>query len=139
MHDDGSVYRTNALRRGIGVVIAITPFAVTGASLLRAATDGNRGSLVGLVVVAIGLAFAGVNFYLSFIRRLTAPNRAYVSVVPIIATVLVLVGAIIGFRSAICSVLGLVAMLIDTGGPAWFVVATWKDKSFWDSPIGPSA
>ena len=97
-------------------------------------TAGGRASTTGLVLVAVGLGLATFNFYLSFVRRRLHPNAAHVSIVPLVATLLLLVGTIIGFGSTTCGALGLFATVIDTGGPWWFLLATWKDKSFWDTP-----
>ena len=136
---DASAYQTNIVRRGIGVVIASLPFVIVSASLLRAVTDGSRASTIGLIITTLGTAFAAGNFYLSFVRRFVVPGGAHVSVIPFIGTLVIFVGTAIGFRCSICAGLGLVGALVDTGGPVWFLVVTWKDKSFWDTPIDRNA
>src|SRR5689334_20883855 len=95
--------------------------------------------MAALVLMIVAMFIAAPNFYLSFIRPLVFHLRGgsfdeykNVSGIPIVGTVVVVVGAILGFGSFLCSALGLVAMALDTGGSVWFLVATWRDVSFWD-------
>jgi hypothetical protein len=81
-----------------------------------------------------------LNFYLSFVRPVLfrwrygslEPYR-HVSGFPIVGTVLVVVGGLLGFGSVVTASVGLVALSLDTGSSIWFVLATWKDSSFWDA------
>ena len=56
-----------------------------------------------------------------------------VSVFPMFGTVFVLVGGIVGFGALSAALLGIGAILVDTGGSFWLLVATWHDRSFWDA------
>jgi hypothetical protein len=55
-----------------------------------------------------------------------------VSGLPLIGTLLVLAGGVLGFGTLIPTILGMVAILLDTGGPFWFLITTWQDTSLWD-------
>ena len=82
---------------------------------------------IGLVVMCVALAIAGLNFGLT-LRR----GDKHVSGVPVIGSVLVVIATMIGFGSALCAALGLLAVALDTGGSVWFLIATWNDSSLWD-------
>lgn len=56
-----------------------------------------------------------------------------VSGFPVIGTLLVTVGGLIGFGDWRAATLGLVASAFDTGGLPWFLIATWRDRSLWDA------
>ena len=82
---------------------------------------------------------AGLNFYLSFIRprifRLlhgSMDGFRHVSGIPIIGTVLVVLGALFGFGAVGSALLGLACIGFDTGGSVWFLICTWRDSSLWD-------
>jgi hypothetical protein len=89
-----------------------------------------------LLAVLIG----ALNFFLSLIRPLLYRLRhrsmdryRFVSGLPGIGTLLVLVGVVIGFGGCFTALSGMFAMVIDTGGSLWFVWATWRDSSLWDA------
>jgi hypothetical protein len=79
-----------------------------------------------------------LNFYLSFVRPVLfrwrdgslEPYR-HVSGYPIVGTILVVVGGLLGFGSVVTASVGLVAMSLDTGSSIWSLLA--KDSSFWDA------
>ena len=134
-----AVYKTNYRRRGFGILVGVSPLLLLGASLLFSVASGNRQSTPALVVMIVAMFIAVRNFYLSFIRPFVFHKRGgafdaykHVSGIPIIGTLVIVVGAVLGFGSALCSALGLVAMALDTGGSVWFLVATWRDVSLWD-------
>ncbi len=93
----------------------------------------------------VGWTFAAAvlglfNFHLSFVRPLlfrwrygSLAKYRHVSGFPVFGTLLVLVGGLLGFGAVITASVGLTAMLLDTGGPPWFLLTTWKDTSFWDA------
>ncbi|CAN5394180.1 hypothetical protein BH09MYX1_BH09MYX1_60280 [soil metagenome] len=56
----------------------------------------------------------------------------HVSGVPGIGSLLVVLGTVVGYGSVVCSIVGLIAVLADTGGSLWFLIATWHDGSMWD-------
>lgn len=109
------------------------------ASFVAALTRGHQHHLAGLTLMIFALTIGALNFYLSFVRGLLhhratgAPDRyRHVSGLPMVGTLLVVAGGLIGFGSAICAALGLLAVGIDTGGSVWFLLATWKDAPLWD-------
>lgn len=57
----------------------------------------------------------------------------FVSGIPMIGTLLVLLGLAIEFRALVPTALAAVATMLDTGGSPWFLLATWRDRSFWDN------
>ena len=82
---------------------------------------------------------AALNFYLSFVRpylfrvrRGSMDGYRFVSDVPIVGSILVVLGALFGFGAVGTALIGIIVFLLDTGGSGWFVIATWKDKSLWD-------
>jgi hypothetical protein len=56
----------------------------------------------------------------------------HTSGLPLVGTGLVVIGGLVGLGDWVAAVLGLIALAIDTGGSVWFLVATWRDASFWD-------
>jgi hypothetical protein len=81
-----------------------------------------------------------LNFYLSFVRPVLFRWRSgslepyrHVSGFPIVGTILVVVGGLMGFGSVVTAFVGLLAISLDTGSSIWFLLATWKDSSFWDA------
>jgi hypothetical protein len=134
--------RTSYFRRGVGVVVALAPVVLLIASLVSAMTRGDDLHPSGLAVVILALVIGALNFHLSFVRGLlyrratgSLDGFRHVSGLPMVGTLLVVVGALIGFGSALCAVLGLLAVGIDTGGSVWFFIATWKRKGS-SSPSG---
>ena len=82
---------------------------------------------------------AALNFYLSFIRppvfRLlhgSMDGFRHVSGIPMIGTLLVVLGGVFGFGAVGTALLGLACIGFDTGGSVWFLIATWRDGSLWD-------
>jgi hypothetical protein len=123
------------LRRGIGVLIGGSPVLLLVASLVRASDAPHP---VGLAVMLAALAIAGVNLYLSLRTGIyqrkhgSLDGYKHISGFPLIGSVLIIVAAIASFGSVPSAVLGLIAVALDTGGLAWFVIGTWNDASFWD-------
>ena len=85
--------------------------------------------------------FACINFYYSFFRPLwqfhvlRTPKEKYkhISGIPLIGSLLVLLGGIFSFGAMGTAIFGLIVYAIDTGGIIWFIINTWKDHSLWDS------
>ena len=120
-------------------MICLSPVILLLASLLWGRSLPDRGPSWSLALGAVATALAGLNFYLSFIRgrRFKARHGSlegyrHVSGIPAIGTLLVVIAGITGFGQTETALVGLAAMLLDTGGSLWFVVQTWRDTSFWD-------
>jgi hypothetical protein len=47
--------------------------------------------------------------------------------------VLLSLGAVARFGAIGSALIGLVAFALDTGGSLWFVIALWRDRSFWNT------
>jgi hypothetical protein len=138
-HVETGRQRTRYVRRGIGVVVGCSPVFVLAASIVQAVIRGDEGHAIGLAVMFAALVIGGLNFYLSFLRGLlyrrtkgTLDGYKHVSGFPMLGSLLVVVGTLVGFGSALCAALGLLVVALDTGGSVWFLIATWKDSSLWD-------
>lgn len=143
--DDAAAYRTSYLRRGIGVLACGSPVLLLVASMVRAVIAGNRPSAIGAVVMIVAIAIAAFNFYLAVVRPFMFRRRngsldgcKHISGLPLIGSLVVVAGAVIGFGSGLCVALGLIAFGLDLGGSVWFLVATWRDSSLWDRPVHTS-
>ena len=80
------------------------------------------------------------NLYLSLVRPAIFHLRHglikqyhHVSGIPAVGTFLVVAGALSGFGGVVSALVGITAMLLDTGGSLQFLLATWGDSSFWDT------
>jgi hypothetical protein len=99
------------------------------------AADGQRRQAragpaeVSSVMLTIGGVICALNFYLSFVHvpvlrwRGRRPATKRCSGFPLIGSVLVVLAWIAGLDSAGARVAACVFVLIDTGGPHWFVVS----------------
>jgi hypothetical protein len=50
---------------------------------------------------------------------------------PLLGTLLVVLGGLVGLADWRSAAVGLVALVLDIGGLPWFLLATWRDRSFW--------
>jgi hypothetical protein len=122
----------------LGLTVCLSPLLLLLVSLTyglvrRADTDAGLGWM--LAAAALGL----FDLYLSFVRPAIFHLRhgsikqyRHVSGIPGVGTLLVVVGARSGFGGVVSAVVGVTAMLMDTGSSFWFLLATWGDSSFWD-------
>ncbi len=131
--------KTSCVRRAIGICICCSPVLLAGCSMVKAITHSAPARPLTLGLLVLAALVGGLNFYLSFLRG-TIYRRAHdsmegyrhVSGVPLVGTLLVVIGLVVGFGSLHCAVLGLVGLVLDTGGLPWFLIATWRDESLWD-------
>jgi hypothetical protein len=135
----GKKRRRNHARRSLGVLFACVPFFLLILSTMSASSYGTWGKIVGVVFVSAALFVAALNLHLNVVRpwlyqRAHGSMEGFknVSHLPLFGLLLVLLGGFFGRGSLPCAVLGVVALILDTGGIPWFVVATWRDSSFWD-------
>jgi uncharacterized BrkB/YihY/UPF0761 family membrane protein len=130
---------TNYVRRGLGIVICFAPVVLLIASLgVGLAYSRQSGTGIGLAV--IGALFAGLNSYLSFIRPLlyswrhgSIKGMKNISVILLLGTVFVVAAGVIGFADWRSAAVGLMVLVLDTGGLPWFLLMTWQDWSLWDA------
>ena len=125
--------RRRILRRVLGVAAELSPVFLLVASLVWSVLRGSQPHPVGVGIITGALAIGALNFHLSFVRGLlyrrangSIEGYRHVSGFPLIGSVLVVIGAAVGFGSALCATLGLLAMALDTGGSVWFLIATWE-------------
>jgi hypothetical protein len=137
---DQNLLRTNWTRRCIGAAAALFPVLLLIASIIVGINGLHVGLAGGMAVMFAAGLIGMLNFYLSFVRGYLYVKRhgsrdgyRHVSGFPLIGTVLVLIGAALGFGEIPTAILGLVVMSVDTGGSVWFLIATWRDASFWDA------
>lgn len=90
--------------------------------------------------MAAALLVAMMNFYLSWIRPLLLIRRhGSLEGIHLASgfngggTVLVVIGSLFGFGASGTALLGLIALVLDTGGLPWFLIGTWGDSSMWDA------
>lgn len=131
--------KTNYARRVVAIAVCFGPVGLLLVSLV-AGFYYPRESALGVGLTGGGLAIAGVNLYLSFIRPALYVLRhgskvgmRYVSGVPAIGTLLVVVGGVLGFGDWRSTAIGLAVLAADTGGLPWFLIYTWDDCSLWDA------
>jgi hypothetical protein len=137
----------NALRRFLGIVLALVPFVLVVAiglfdlhlprlisSFAGAATIA---SMIGYACFAMGALACCANFYLSYVRypihRLLFGSAQYrwISGLPLFGTVLLVIGFFAMLPFSYSTLLAVVLLTIDTAGPLWFVMTTWHDDSLW--------
>lgn len=130
----------NYTRRTVGAVLCLSPLALLVCSAIAVLTGTERQSFAAVGFIVAALFFALLNFHLSFVRPRMLLQRygsldgiRHVSGIPIIGTILVLLGGIFGFGSLGTALLGIAALALDTGGSPWFLIATWRDSSLWDA------
>ncbi len=126
-------------RRGVGIVVCSGPVALMVASLAVGPCRflGDPRS-IGLAV--LGLLVGLCNVYLSIgrpwlyrRRRGSMEGYRHVSGIPLVGSLLVVAAGVVGFGLGVTAVIGLLALALDPGGLPWFLVATWRDESFWDA------
>jgi hypothetical protein len=129
----------NYRRRSLGVAIYLSPVGVLVASIVYGAVRGT-GLTAGLALVLFAALFAALNLHLSFthplLYRWTHGSMAgyrFVSGIPLVGAFFVVAGVLVWFGDVVTASVGLGVLLVDTGGPVWFLVMTWKDASFWDA------
>jgi len=112
-------------RRTGAILVAALPVALHVAS----AMSSRRSSLVlvGETLAMIAMTLGALDFYVSFLRKKT-PR---VSPAPLVGAVLVLAAGGLAFGDRPTAIFAIFAYAIDTGGPPWFIAATWRDRSMW--------
>jgi len=127
------------IRRTLGVAVCFSPVVLLLASVCFGLVRERSAWSAGIGFMFAAAFFAALNFYLSFVRpplfRLlhgSMDGFRHVSGIPGIGTILVLLGGAFGFGAMATAVLGLACIGFDTGGSVWFLIATWRDSSFWD-------
>ena len=126
------------IRRGVGTALCLGP------ALLMAVSFGYglwnpQAARTGVMIVAwVSAGIALLNFWLSHVRGWLHVARGrdpgsyrHASGLPLIGAILALCACVASFGSVPTAALGLVALALDTGGPPWFLAATWNDESLW--------
>jgi len=129
----------NYARRSIGIVVCASPLALSITCIvLHQATYPLRHT-IGITLALLACLLALLNFNLSFIRpwiycrkHKTKEGYKHVSGLPMLGTMLQIIGCMVAFGNPTAGILSLTAGILDTGGLPWFAISTWKDKSFWD-------
>jgi hypothetical protein len=99
-----------------------------------------RYSGFGIGLAIVGALVAALNAYLSFVRPLLYAWRhgsingmKNISGIPVLGTFFVVASGVLGFADWRVAAVGLVALVLDTGGIPWFLLMTWLDRSLWDT------
>ena len=125
-------------RRWIGTCVCLSPALLVVLSLAWGAVEEPHAPMPGLAWMGVALAVGLINVWFSFGRwwlhrarggELSTFRRA--SGLPLLGTILVVLGGLVSFGSIPTAVVGVVVLAIDTGGTPWFLVMTWKDESLW--------
>jgi hypothetical protein len=128
------------LRRTGGILLAALPFGLLVASIISGCLGSGRAPFAGIVAIVLAAAIGIMNFHLSFVRPRIFFKRhgsmndyRFISGVPVVGTVLVCLGGVLGFGAVGSAMVGIAVLAMDTGGLTWFVISTWRDKSLWNS------
>jgi hypothetical protein len=123
----------------LGIGAAIGPIFVAIASLLSPWGTGHAEFATNVALV--GTSFVVINLWVTIPKPLlwrwrhgSMEGYRHVSVFPVIGTVLGITTCLIGFGHAVPALMALGIFLFDFGGSIVFVWATWRDRSFWDTP-----
>jgi hypothetical protein len=129
----------NYVRRGIGVLICGSPIwlAVVSGVMSFYHSRPIAGGWNYFFILA-GL-IAPFNLYLSFIRpwlyrwkHQSMEGYRFISGIPGIGTILVILGLLACFQDLPSAIIGVVITIFDCGGLPWFLVFTWRQKDMWD-------
>jgi hypothetical protein len=124
------------IRKGVALVLVTCLLAIPIASLLsdwRIAGGSLR--TVGYAIFLLGALVGILNFYLAVrpaLRQLVGrpTDGRHVSGIPLFGMLTVL-GLALAPASTWLSVTCLLSIVADTGNLLWFVIAVWKDQTFW--------
>jgi len=126
-------------KRIFGTTAALAPLILLIVSIVFGVLKQRQSNSVGIGCMVAAFAVALINFYLSFVRPLffrfrngSMNNFRFISGIPIVGTILIVLGALFGFGSVGVGAIGLLPVALDTGGSGWFLIATWKDGSLWE-------
>ena len=131
-----------AVIRGILLVaILLLPLVLGLASLMvawRGQLSVNVGQAVRILLV-LSASIALLNGYLSFGRPILYATRhknslegyKHVSGIPVVGTVLTALAIAFAWGSASVAMIGILLLLVDTGGSFVFLLVVARDKSFW--------
>ncbi len=131
--------RRNWRRRIIGAAVCVLPIAIAVGSIILGAMRGTALTPYGLFIVLFAAVVGVFNFSLSWVRPLlyrllhgSLEGYHFVSGIPFVGTPIVVIGVLLSFGDVVTASLGLLVLLMDTGGLPWFLAATWRDSSLWD-------
>lgn len=141
MSEESKKAKLNLLRRGTGLFVGLLPLLLIIASIVYGLANSPQPKFTAVGWMIAAGFFAALNFSLSFIRppfllyvlRIPKEKYKHVSGFPMIGSILLCLGICFSFGSIGSALLGLIYFAFDTGGSVWFLVATWKDSSLWDS------
>lgn len=124
------------MRRFIALLIALAPFVIV--ALFASRPDLAVRSAGGYVLIGLGALVVWLNVYTSWIRPLahlrrggTREDYRHASGLPIVGTVLLTIGQGLAAVPWPWAAALLTALVLDTGGPIWFMISTWRDRELW--------
>lgn len=141
--------------RLIGILLAILPFVLAwGGLLLNTVGRSDIAERIAGIVLFRSLAWCALalggfivlaNVYVAFVRPLilqalgTPPaEQEYVSGLPLMGSAFLMVSTIPLFPLVGPSIAVTVLLLLDTGGPLWFLICTWHCDDFWTNKKPPT-
>jgi hypothetical protein len=137
------------MRRSTAVLIALLPFACVWSGSIanlfhfeKVAGTMHKNTILSVVpygALIIGGLFILYNVY-SFFHPLlyklihrSMDGYKHNSGFPLLGTIGVAFYSICKFPNPEISLYLSILLLVDTGGPLWFVVCTWRQKELWES------
>lgn len=125
------------------LAVAVLSFAVPVlfvASFVSSFFRSSRTTFAGAWPLVFAGAIAALNFHLSFVRprlyyRRVRSMDGYrnVSAFPMIGWLGLIAALVVAWGARGTALLGILICFLDTGGPVWFLVWTWRDQSLWES------
>jgi hypothetical protein len=129
----------NYVRRGFGVLICGSPIWLAVVSGVMSIGHNKSIGIMGIVFFILAGLITIANIHFSFLRpwlyyrkRKSMEKYQYESGIPMIGSILIILGIIVSFQNLLFAIIGLVTSVLDTGGLVWLLIMTWKDQSFWD-------
>src|ERR1051326_4741037 len=144
MNEPSSRQQSNWRRRSIGILICLIPFELLVLSFVIGISNdldpfggiprkiNFRAPVYAGTIGMIGAGLiAGMNLHLSFVRprlhrRRNGSMDGYrnISGFPLICNLLTVISGLITFGSSGLAVVGVILLLVDPGGTAWFLFMT---------------
>lgn len=132
--------RTNVPRRAFGAFLCLLPLWLPAGSLVHGLLHPGTPPFAGVWWLVAGAPIVVINAALltnQILRPIPDPDdpvRGHASPAPLGGSPLVLVGVLWGYGAIGTATLALLAALVDSGGLPFFLIGTWRDRSFWDEP-----
>lgn len=140
MPQEAQTQPKNYGRRTLGALLCFLPAFVPLASLVTGLLRHQTNHFTAIGFVFAAAFFAATNLYWCVVRPLLfrrrhGPDAEYrgPSPVPMFGDILVILSSAFGFGAIGTAGCALLVVALNPGGMPWFMFATWRDSSLWDS------